>query len=115
MLRTLYSELSNIGDLRPSNIQPGKPPVTWLCVVAIVKQAAPPGNYGAIVNWFHLECARADETLMAYAKMGEVQLGKRVLGVEAMTKEELLGSGNMAWCWATSSQVTQTVCFDSST
>ncbi|CAJ1374471.1 unnamed protein product [Effrenium voratum] len=48
------------------------------------------GNYGAIVNWLHLECARADETLMAYAKMGEVQLGKRVLGVEAMTKEERL-------------------------
>lgn len=46
------------------------------------------GEYGAIVNWFHSECARLDEMMVAYAKMGDAKLKKMVLGYDAMTKEE---------------------------
>ncbi|CAK9058095.1 unnamed protein product, partial [Durusdinium trenchii] len=48
------------------------------------------GEYGAIVNWFHSECARLDEMMVAYAKMGDAKLKKMVLGYDAMTKEERL-------------------------
>eukprot|EP00931_Biecheleriopsis_adriatica_P070732 TRINITY_DN4451_c0_g1_i1.p1 TRINITY_DN4451_c0_g1~~TRINITY_DN4451_c0_g1_i1.p1 ORF type:complete len:1343 (-),score=281.39 TRINITY_DN4451_c0_g1_i1:181-4209(-) len=46
------------------------------------------GEYGAIVNWFHVFCARSDETLMAYAKMGDARLRKNLLGYEALPKED---------------------------
>lgn len=44
------------------------------------------------MNWFHSDCARLDEILVTYAKMGEVKLVKSVLGFEALSKEECLGA-----------------------
>ena len=43
------------------------------------------------MNWFHGDCARLDEILVTYAKMGDAKLVKSVLGFEALSKEECLG------------------------
>ena len=46
------------------------------------------GEYGAIVNWFHSDCAKLDELLVSYAKSGDEQLKKMVLGWDALTVDE---------------------------
>eukprot|EP00438_Fugacium_kawagutii_P001121 Skav218112 [mRNA] locus=scaffold759:204027:222910:- [translate_table: standard] len=46
------------------------------------------GEYGAIVNWFHLECGKLDAILVGYAKMGEDKLTKMVLGWDGLQKDE---------------------------
>ena len=49
------------------------------------------GEYGAIPKWFHLECAKRDEILVGYAKLGDAKLKNVVLGWDALTKDEWLG------------------------
>lgn len=49
------------------------------------------GEYGAIVNWFHLECGKLDAILVGYAKMGDDKLTKMVLGWDGLQKDEWLG------------------------
>lgn len=46
------------------------------------------GEYGAIPKWFHLECAKRDEILVGYAKLGDAKLKNVVLGWDALTKDE---------------------------
>lgn len=55
-----------------------------------------PGEYGAIVNWFHSDCAKLDELLVSYAKSGDEQLKKMVLGWDALTVDESLGKTLLA-------------------
>lgn len=45
------------------------------------------GEYGAIPVWFHVDCIRTDETLLAYAKMGDTKLRKTVLGYDALQQD----------------------------
>ncbi|CAE7206400.1 rhp16 [Symbiodinium sp. CCMP2592] len=42
------------------------------------------GEYGAIVNWFHMACARHDDMAVAYAKMGDTKMSKTILGYADM-------------------------------
>ncbi|CAE7538697.1 RAD16 [Symbiodinium natans] len=48
------------------------------------------GEYGALVNWFHLACARHDNFAVGYAKMGDDAMSKKILGYADMPADLLL-------------------------
>ena len=53
------------------------------------------GEYGAIVNWFHMACARYDDAAVAYAKMGETKMSKTILGFADMPVDLQRGRSNL--------------------
>ena len=62
------------------------------------------GEYGAIVNWFHMACARHDDMAVAYAKMGDSKMSKSILGYADMPVELPLGMPRL--CTAVRWQIT---------
>ena len=60
------------------------------CVLPCIASLAE-GEYGALVNWFHLACARHDNFAVGYAKMGDDAMSKKILGYADMPADLLLG------------------------
>ena len=50
-----------------------------------------PGEYGAIINWFHMACARHDDIAVAYAKLGETKMSKTIIGFAELPVDMTLG------------------------